>query len=407
MNQQAGSRKKFPVRAVAGGVMAMFLAFGVGRFAYTPILPLMQDQVGLPVDLAGYLASMMYLGYLTGSVAVTKTLSRVRALTILRCGLIVLVLACGAMTAGDSFGSWALVMFWIGVSSAMIFLATLALLLGVFLDYGAGWLTALLYTGIGSGIVLIGLAVPEIGKISGWRGGWTFVALSALAGGMVCHLLLQPYGRHRPKGPSEEAAWPLPGAKRSAVFLVAAYVLHGFAYTIGGTFMVSMLAKFPGLQGQAHLAWILVGAMVIPSCIFWPIVSSRLGEVRIVTLLLVLLALSNLIVLFWRSPTGVLLAATLFGTSFLTIPGLVLGRLGKLAGSEKVEITGLATILFGIAMVIGPSTGGYIAKLTGSFDCSLALAVVALLLAAVISTRANRRPRGGLAEAVIACDATT
>jgi len=381
--------KKFPLRAVAGGILAMFLAFGIGRFAYTPLLPLMQKQTGLAVDMAGYLASMMYLGYLCGSVVVTKSLAKFGAIKMLRSGLILLVLASAAMASGSTFSYWALVMFGIGFSSAMIFLATLSLILGVFLDYGAGWLTASLYAGIGLAIVIIGLAVPVIGKISGWQGAWYLVALMALCGGLLCQLFLGPYGHTRQQGQASAPAWPLPGAKRAASFLIGAYFLHGFSYTIGGTFMVSMLSEFPGLQGHAHIGWILVGAMVIPSCLVWPIISSRLGEARTVTFLLALLALANIIVVTWQSQTGILVAAAVFGNSFLTIPGLVLSRLGRLAGGAKDQVIGLATILFGIAMVLGPSIGGIIAKQTGSFDRSLIMASIALLIAATVSSLAE------------------
>ncbi len=367
----------------------MFLAFGVGRFAYTPLLPLMQKEAGLAVDMAGYLASMMYLGYLSGSIIVTRTLFRTGARRMLSLGLILLVLASAAMMGGDFFIYWAMVMFAIGFSSAMIFLATLSLVLGIFLDYGAGWLTALLYSGIGAGIVLVGLVVPEIAKFSGWQGGWCFVALVSLLAGLGCSLLLRPYGLNKQPEQSTAAAWSEDGAKRAAVFLIGAYFLLGFAYTIGGTFMVSMLSEFNSLQNQAHIGWILVGAMVIPSCIIWPFVASHLGEVKTVTILLTLLALANLIIVAWPSQVGILLAAAVFGSSFLAIPGLVLGRLGKLAGGQKDKVIGLATILFGIAMVLGPSVGGLIAKQTGNFNRSLIMASIALLLAAGISMLAE------------------
>lgn len=403
MNRVDNSNKRFPYRAVSGGVVAMFLAFGVGRFAYTPLLPLMQEQAGLALDMAGYLASMMYLGYLTGSIAVTKTISSLGSFTILRFGLAMLVIGTWSMSAGDAFLYWAVVMFCIGVSSAAIFLSALSLVLRVFLEYGAGWLTAFLYTGIGAAIVLIGLSVPEIGLAFGWQGAWNFVALTAVVGGSLCLLLLTPCSRSQKKIPSDESAWTVPGAKRSAFYLITAYFLHGFAYTIGGTFMVAMLADFSGLQGDAHLGWVLVGAMVIPSCIIWPLFASRAGEVKTTAFLLALLAMSNVIVILWPPPFGILVAAGVFGSSFLVIPGLVLGRLGKLAGNKKDEVTGLATIIFGVAMVLGPSFGGLIAKLTGSFDWSLTMASVALLLASVFAMLAERATKIHRAETGQTC----
>lgn len=390
MSEGANLKKGFPVRTVAGGMVAMFLAFGVGRFAYTPLLPLMQQQAGLQVDKAGYLASMMYFGYMVGSITTTKALSKTNATTILCFGLSVLVFGSWTMSLGNIFIHWAIVMFCIGIASAAIFLSTLSIVLGVFLEYGSGWLTAFLYSGIGVAIVLMGLAVPEIGIAMGWRGAWFFVALTALLAGVLCLWLLAPYRNRQQKGRVDAAAWPDPKARQTAFLLIAAYFLHGFACAISGTFMVAMLAEFPALQGHAHMGWVLVGAMVIPSCIIWPVVASRLGEVKTTAFLLALLALSNVIIIIWQSPAGVLLAAAVFGSSFLAVPGLVLGRLGKLAGSKKDQVTGVATIIYGISMVLGPSIGGLFAKLTGSFDWSLAMASVTLLIGSVIALMADQ-----------------
>ena len=383
----------FPVRAVCGGIVAMFLAFGVGRFAYSPLLPLMQVQAGLAVDLAGYLASAMYFGYLFGSVAVTKTLAKVGALPTLCFGLTVLVLGSWAMSFGGSFDAWALMMFCIGFSSAATFLATLSIVLGVFLEYGAGWLTAILYSGIGLAIVVIGFAIPEIAVVSGWQGGWRFVALTAAMAGIVCLLLLAPISRS-PRGVASTTAMTGSyGAERAIILLLVAYALYGFANTIGSTFLVTMLAQFSGLQDRAYMGWVLVGMMVIPSCIIWPLVAARVGEIRTTSFLLVLLALANIVVVTWQNRVGVLVAVGIFGSSFLAIPGLVLGMLGKLAGNKKDKVTGIATIIFGASMVIGPSVGGYIAKLTDSFDWSLMMAGGLLLISSfimILAEQANR-----------------
>ena len=103
MSQGVNSSKTIPFRAISGGIVAMFLAFGVGRFAYTSLLPLMQEQAGIALDTAGYLASMMYLGYLAGSILVTKTLPRLGSITILRLGIGMLVLGTASMSATELF----------------------------------------------------------------------------------------------------------------------------------------------------------------------------------------------------------------------------------------------------------------------------------------------------------------
>ena len=49
-------------RALSAGIFSLLLTLGVARFAYTPLLPLMQEQAGLGIAEAGWLAATNYAG---------------------------------------------------------------------------------------------------------------------------------------------------------------------------------------------------------------------------------------------------------------------------------------------------------------------------------------------------------
>src|SRR5213595_1775561 len=73
------------------GLTALAVAMGIGRFAFTPILPLMQQDAGLSVAGGGWLASANYLGYLVGALSAMGL--RIRPATATRGGLVLIGLA--------------------------------------------------------------------------------------------------------------------------------------------------------------------------------------------------------------------------------------------------------------------------------------------------------------------------
>ena len=49
------------------GTAALALAVGIGRFAYTPILPYMLEELNMSKTVGGLIASWNFFGYLCGS----------------------------------------------------------------------------------------------------------------------------------------------------------------------------------------------------------------------------------------------------------------------------------------------------------------------------------------------------
>src|SRR5215212_8787035 len=68
-----------------GGIVALAAAMGIGRFAYTPLLPAMREAAGLDSTQAGLLAAANYAGYLAGALLVAVAVpasSRIRILMV-------------------------------------------------------------------------------------------------------------------------------------------------------------------------------------------------------------------------------------------------------------------------------------------------------------------------------------
>src|SRR3546814_17917255 len=73
-------RSSFPLALAWPGLVALAVAMGIGRFAFTPLWPLMAEDAGLSLAQGGWLASANYAGYLPGALAaVAFPIRRLRA----------------------------------------------------------------------------------------------------------------------------------------------------------------------------------------------------------------------------------------------------------------------------------------------------------------------------------------
>src|SRR6266404_8739254 len=150
-------RKIVPVSGSAwasalAGWAALAVAIGIGRFAFTPILPMMQEDFGLSVSEAGWLASANYAGYLVGALSAIGL--RLPSSFAIRAGLVVIGLSTLAMGLEHSFMLSAVLLAIAGIASAwvLVFVSTWALERLALL--GRSQLSGTVYAGVGTGIVI-------------------------------------------------------------------------------------------------------------------------------------------------------------------------------------------------------------------------------------------------------------
>ena len=103
---------------------ALAVAMGIGRFAFTPLLPLMVRDGSLTQSAGAWLAASNYLGYLAG--ALTASRLGLSLPTLMRVSLVGIVVTTAAMGVSDGFATWIILRFVAGVLSACTLVATSA-----------------------------------------------------------------------------------------------------------------------------------------------------------------------------------------------------------------------------------------------------------------------------------------
>jgi predicted MFS family arabinose efflux permease len=144
---------------------------GIGRFAYTPILPLMTAQAGLTAQAAGHLATANYVGYLGGAVAGTLSHRLARSTIAWRTSLVVLIATLGLMPLASNVFNWMTLRTVAGFASAVVFVVAVNSLLEHLRDHSPhlpGWG----FGGVGVGIALSGVMALAMPVAAGWRGAW-------------------------------------------------------------------------------------------------------------------------------------------------------------------------------------------------------------------------------------------
>ena len=130
-------------------VSALAVAMGIGRFAFTPMLPLMVRDGAIRPDAGAWLAASNYLGYLAGALVAGRM--RVSAPALMGFSLIGTAIATAAIGGFDSLTVWLVLRFVAGALSAWTLIATSAWALRELTLAGRVRLAGLVYSGVGSG----------------------------------------------------------------------------------------------------------------------------------------------------------------------------------------------------------------------------------------------------------------
>jgi hypothetical protein len=336
---------------VLGGLLSLAVAMGIGRFAFTPLLPLMVRDGQLELAAGSWLAAANYAGYLAGALTAARVPLPAAALARLA------LLATAALTAAMALplaAAWLPLRFLAGAAAAWAFVATSVWCLGALARSGraasAGWV----YAGVGIGIALTGLYCLAASS-AGLAATPLWLHLGAVA--LVLALpVFRVLSQMAPAAPVTAAAAsggaPLPCGTAG---LVACYGVMGFGYILPATFLPALargVVDDPRLFG---LAWPVFGTMAAASTVLAGRLQQRATRLQIWAVSQWLMGAGVLLPSLWSNGATIALSALLVGGTFMVITLAGVQEMRARAPADATRLVGRITAAFALGQIAGPA----------------------------------------------------
>jgi MFS family permease len=394
-----------PWQVMLGGICALVLTIGIARFAYTPLLPLMQTQAGLSDAAGGWLATANYLGYMSGALLAASLSSLQLKFRLYRIGVVLALVSTFWMALTQDLATWAALRYVAGLSSAAGMLLASGLVLNWLMRHGHRAELGIHFSGIGLGIIVSGVVVMGLSRLQlDWATQWQFFAAFGLLLAVPAWAWVPPPAIASTASVSAAAGTPSTGAPAAPPappaawmrLMLAMYFCAGFGFVISATFTVAIAARQSALAHTGGLAWVMVGLAAVPAVLAWDHIARRIGDLPALLWAFGAQTLSVLLPAFSDTPAWFLLAALLYGASFIGIVSLTLALVGRAFPANPAKAMARLTLSYGVAQVLAPALAGQMAQASGSYRGALLLTagVMGAGMALLVVLMARKRMAG-------------
>jgi sugar phosphate permease len=403
MKNKEGHMKKLHYAWVIAltGALVTILAHGFGRMSYSVILPSMKDGLVLSYTQIGSIATGNFIGYLCLAIIGGFLAARFGVRRVVFISLLVIGVSLFLTGFSNSFLYAFFMRLITGTGNGGSYVPMMALPAAWFVMQKRGLATGIVSGGIGMGLLFSGLVLPPVisafGK-DGWRYAWFLLGITVFILAFLCYAFL----RNKPEekgltlygGEEEQKGGPkvtLFSAFKDVVVepeiwkLGCVYFLYGFSYIIYLTFFVAYLTKEMGVSPvAAGRIFAVLGIFSIFCGVIYGWISDVLGRRYGSMIAYLTLALSYIILAFWKDYTGFYLSAVVFGIAAFSIPTIMAAASGDAVGGRLAPAgLGFITLFFGIGQALGPAIGGYIKDTTGTFTNAFILSALVSLAGAL------------------------
>ncbi|WP_233235074.1 YbfB/YjiJ family MFS transporter [Bordetella sp. LUAb4] len=422
--------KQSATRIALMGMLSVAVAIGIGRFAFTPLLPVMLNESWLSLAEACWLAESNLLGYFLGAILCSLIPGSWLRLTGRQAPDEILALAGLAATAALTLGMavpwpelWPWLRFLSGIASALAFVFTSSWCLRRLAQQSSTSLAGLIYCGSGVGIVLGGVLVSATVSM-GWGAAAGWKLLGCLVGLLVLWIGYELRRGHRqvsrrdnvgdstraaasaPQSVARPVESPVPHSLSRSVeslaesltdtlgsgvglgWLMFAYGLAGFGYVITATFLPVMAREV--IPGSEWVDWIwpIYGISAALGCLASTRMPAHWDNSRLLAVCYFTQSVGVVMGLWWPGVAGFVLSSVLVGTPFTALTLFAFREVRLRWPHNSTSVIGLMTAVYAIGQILSPPLFGALLRSGIShslvFAWSLHTASAALLMGGLI-----------------------
>jgi predicted MFS family arabinose efflux permease len=372
-----------PVVTALVGMVALAIPMGVGRFAFTPILPMMQADAGLSITAGGWLAFANYAGTLGGALAAMTVRAPLPAA--IRGGLVAIGIATVAMGLESRFAVWIALRALAGAATGWV------------LPLASAWalerlarqppaLRATVFAGYGVGIAVAGgacLALMQVPTRS--RTAWLILGGLSL---VLTAVAWRYFGDDGGPSPVERSELTAPARwDRESARLVICYGAFGFGYIVPATFLPVMARQVVSDPSVFGWAWPVFGIAAAASTFLAGTFVTALGTRRLWIAGHLVMAVGVVAPALQAGIGAIMASALLVGGTFtvITMAGFQEGR--RVGGPHATRMIAAMASAFAIGQIVGPVAVSYTVGGDGGFSRPLIAAGLVLCASAWALTR--------------------
>ena len=344
--------KNSNVAILLAGIIALIIGVGVARFVFTSLLPPMLEDY-LTISFAGVLASINYVGYLSGSIFSVFIKDINTKVKFFRFGMFLCFITTLMLGVTTSETIWIISRVLAGFGAAMALVVGSAIVMNKLNIQNKTKAMGIHFSGIGFSILISDLIVRIVFYFNGtWQFAWVVLAIFAFVMSFYSMYILSYDKEVKQNSVKHHIDKKL--FSPFVIILIMAYFCEGVGMVVQGTFLPDIINSLEGLEGFGSFTWTLVGLAGIPSCIIWMMLAHKYGSVNIIILAMFLQVIGILISALTNNIYLNLFSGILYGGTFIGLVALFMNLGGKIAGNNPVMLMGALTTAYGIGQVAAP-----------------------------------------------------